>query len=744
MKVVDSTFPDPDSLGLITQARFDDPHALLGFHRNPTGATVLSFRPDLPALACRLGEDLIPSRPVPGPPGFHQILLDHRQADLAERLLSVGEQAYQLMSGEARAEGWADPYSLSPTLGPTDIHLLAEGRDRFLYRHLGAHPRRHQGVDGTAFAVWAPNATGVRVVGDFSGWDASWLPMRNLGSSGFWELFIPGVGAGALYKFWVFHPDGGAVYKADPCGQAMEVPPRTASVVASSNFSWSDQGWLQSRAAADPLERPISVYEVHLGSWRRGGEDGGRLLTYLEVAEQLGDYCAEMGFTHVELMPVAEHPFGGSWGYQVSGYFAPTARYGSPDDLRHMVDRLHQRQIGVILDWVPAHFPRDEFALSHFDGTALYEHLDPRLGVHPDWNTAIFNYGRREVRNFLVANALYWFDEFHVDGLRVDAVASMLYLDYSRKEGEWLPNRFGGRENLEAVELLREVNSLVYHDQPGALMVAEESTSWPGVSRPTYSGGLGFGLKWNMGWMHDTLDYFSNDPVYRRYHHNTLTFSLMYAWSENFMLPLSHDEVVHGKGSLLAKMPGDDWQKFANLRALLAYQWAHPGKKLIFMGQEWGQRAEWDADQQLDWFLLEQPFHKGLQQLVRDLNRVYRREPALHQRDFTPEGFRWIDASNADANVIAFVRFAADGQRHVACLCNLSPVPRHGYRIGLPGPGPYQEVLNTDSGYYQGSNQGNLGEIRADGLPWHGLPNSAVVTLPPLATVWIAPASQER
>ncbi|MHB1500448.1 MAG: 1,4-alpha-glucan branching protein GlgB, partial [Candidatus Dormibacteria bacterium] len=725
------------------QARFGDPHALLGFHRNPAGATILTFRPDLPAVACRLGEDLIPSRPVPGPPGFHQIPLDHRQADLADRLLSAGEQAYQMMSGEARAECWADPYSLSPTLGPTDIHLLAEGRDRFLYRHLGAHPRRHQGVDGTAFAVWAPNATGVRIVGDFSGWDATWLPMRNLGSSGFWELFIPGVGAGALYKFWVFHPDGGAVYKADPCSQAMEVPPRTASVVVSSNFTWSDQSWLQSRAAADPLERPISVYEVHLGSWRRGGEEGGRLLTYLELAEQLGDYCADMGFTHVELMPVAEHPFGGSWGYQVSGYFAPTARYGSPDDLRHLVDRLHQRRIGVILDWVPGHFPRDEFALSYFDGTALYEHLDPRLGVHPDWNTAIFNYGRREVRNFLVANALYWFDEFHVDGLRVDAVASILYLDYSRKEGEWLPNRFGGRENLEAVELLREVNSLVYHDQPGALMVAEESTSWPGVTRPTYSGGLGFGLKWNMGWMHDTLDYFSNDPIYRRYHHNTLTFSLMYAWSENFMLPLSHDEVVHGKGSLLAKMPGDDWQKFANLRALLGYQWAHPGKKLIFMGQEWGQRAEWDADQQLDWFLLDQPFHRGLQQLVRDLNRVYRQEPALHQLDFTPEGFRWIDASNADANVIAFVRFAADGQRHLACLCNLSPVPRHGYRIGLPGPGPYQEVLNTDSGYYQGSNQGNLGAIHADGLPWHGLPNSAVVTLPPLATVWIAPASQE-
>ena len=742
MNRVDQTGIDVESLLLISQARFADPHSWLGFHRTPGGAFVLAFRPQVNSAACRIADQLVPSTPVAGAPGFHLVELDSRLADLVEQRLAADEQGYTMIDSDHPGSTWADPYCLSPTLGPTDIHLLTEGRDRYLYRHLGAHCRRHQGVEGTAFAVWAPNAIGVRVVGDFSGWEADWLPMRNLGSSGFWELFVPGVGPGSLYKFWIFHADGGSAYKADPCGQAMEEPPRTASRVVRSQFTWDDQAWIQDRTKTDPLERPVSVYEAHLGSWRHRQDSGERPLSYVELADQLGDYCAEMGFTHVELMPIAEHPFGGSWGYQVSGYFAPTARYGSPDDLRQLIDRLHQRRIGVILDWVPGHFPRDEFALSRFDGTALYEHLDPRLGVHPDWNTAIFNYGRREVRNFLVSNALYWFDEFHVDGLRVDAVASMLYLDYSRKEGEWLPNRFGGRENLDAIELLREVNSLVYSEHPGALMVAEESTAWPGVSRPTYSGGLGFGLKWNMGWMHDTLDYFGNDPIYRRYHHNTLTFSLMYAWSENFLLPLSHDEVVHGKGSLLSRMPGDDWQKFANLRALLAYQWAHPGKQLIFMGQEWGQRSEWDADHQLDWFLLGQPFHAGVQQLVRDLNRIYRQEPALYERDFSPDGFRWIDASNADANVIAFLRYAADGRRHLACLCNLSPVPRHGYRIGLPGPGPYREVLNTDSSYYQGSNQGNLGEIRADGLPWHGLPNSALVTLPPLSTVWVAPVDQ--
>lgn len=499
---------------------------------------------------------------------------------------------------------------------------------------------------------------------------------------------------------------------------------------------------MEAREGVDPLSQPVSMYEVHAGSWRHRGESSGQPLSYGELGEQLGHYASEMGFTHVELMPLGEHPFGGSWGYQVSGYYAPTARYGSPDDLRQMIDTLHRQGVGVILDWVPGHFPRDDFALSRFDGTALYEHLDPRMGLHPDWGTAIFNYGRREVRNFLVANALYWLEEFHVDGLRVDAVASMLYLDYSRKEGEWLPNRYGGRENLDAIDFIRELNTLVYQAHPGALMIAEESTSWPGVSHPTYTGGLGFGMKWNMGWMHDTLDYFGHDPVHRRFHHNTLTFSMVYAWSENFLLPLSHDEVVHGKGSLLARMPGDDWRKFANLRALYGYQWAHPGKQLLFMGSEWGQRAEWDADQSLDWFLLEQPLHRGMQHLVRDLNRVYRHEPALFERDFDPSGFRWIDASNADANVIAFVRYSAARDRHLVCVCNLSPVPRFGYRLGLPEAGAYREVLNSDSQFYGGSNLGSLGLIQSEGRPWHGLPCSAAITLPPLATVWLVPEAQ--
>ncbi len=731
---------DREALTRLVGADFPDPHSLLGFHRSESGATILTFRPDQDRVVVRVNDHEIAAVRVAAIDGFHLATLDGPQAQMVESHLAAAEVGYTLRGRDSagREVEWCDPYCLSPTLGPTDLHLLAEGRDRYLYRHLGAHPRRHQGVDGTAFAVWAPNARGVRLVGDFNGWDSPTLPMRNLGASGFWELFVPGVGPGALYKYWVVHADGTATYKADPCGQAMELPPRTASVVYQSSFQWSDQEWLGARDAGDPLKHPISVYEVHLGSWRRGGDGDGGSLSYLQLADQLSDYCADMGFTHVEFMPIAEHPFGGSWGYQVSGYFSPTARFGSPDDLRRLIDRLHQRGIGVLLDWVPGHFPRDEFALGRFDGTALYEHLDPRMGVHPDWNTAIFNYGRREVHNFLVANALFWLDEFHVDGLRVDAVASMLYLDYSRREGEWIPNRFGGRENLDAVELLRDVNTQVYAQHPGALMVAEESTSWPGVSRPTYSGGLGFGLKWNMGWMHDTLDYFAQDPVYRRFHHNTLTFSLMYAWSENFLLPLSHDEVVHGKGSLLSRMPGDDWQKFANLRALLGYQWAHPGKQLLFMGSEWGQRGEWNADEPLDWFLLEQPFHSGVQHLVRDLNHVYRAEPALYERDFDPGGFRWIDASNADANVIAFVRYAADG-RHLACVCNLSPVPRYGYRLGLPGPGPYREVINTDSRYYGGSDMGNLGEIRVDETPWHGLPHSATLTLPPLATFWIAP-----
>lgn len=736
--------PSLQALDQLAAGEWREPHSLLGFHRANDGARILLFRPDAERVTVCLGSgEVLAARNIHRP-AFYLAQLSPAQAKEVDEALAKGTRAYLLrvgLTGGAELEV-PDPYALSPTLGPTDLHLLAEGTDRYLYRHLGANPRRHQGVDGTAFAVWAPNAAGVRVVGEFTGWESALLPMRNLGESGIWELFVPGVGPGDLYKYWLLHRDGSWAYKFDPVAKAMEVPPRTASVVTDSKFRWSDETWMEKRRSADPLQQPLGVYEVHLGSWRTVAEDGYRPLTYRELADQLGDYALDMGFTHVELLPIAEHPFGGSWGYQVSGYFAPTARYGSPDDLRYMIDSLHRRGLGVLLDWVPGHFPRDEFALGNFDGTALYEHSDPRLGVHPDWGTAIFNYGRREVRNFLVANALYWFDEFHVDGLRVDAVASMLYLDYSREPGEWLPNRFGGRENLEAIDLLREVNSLVYESHPGALMIAEESTSWPGVSHPVYTGGLGFGMKWNMGWMHDTLNYFAQDPLYRRYHHNTITFSLIYAWSENFVLPLSHDEVVHGKGSLLAKMPGDDWRKFANLRALFAYQWAHPGKKLLFMGSEWGQRSEWNADQSLDWFLLDHPAHLGMQQLVRDLNKVYSREPALYEVDFASHGFRWIDASNSEANVIAFLRYSADGSRHLACLCNLSPVPRHGYQIGLPEAGPYLEVLNTDSEFYGGSNLGSLGEIAVVPMPWNGLPHSASVTLPPLATVWLVPRDQ--
>ena len=727
-----------EQVALLRSGRCQEPHSILGLHRTGGGGMALIWRPGAPGLSGLVGRERFSFHRLEEDPEFQFAILSRELMEAAEDLARSGMPPFLLerKSAEGTESVPADPYSLSPTLGPQDLHLLAEGSDRYLYRHLGANHREHQGVEGTAFAVWAPNALGVRVVGPFCGWDSPTLPMRNLGSSGIWEIFVPGVGAGTLYKFWILRADGSWVYKADPVGRRMEMPPRTASIVAAPLVPAGGE-WRRARDSRQPLSSPISVYEVHLGSWRR--REDGSPPTYRELGEELGAYARDLGFTHVELMPVAEHPYGGSWGYQVSGYYAPTARYGDPQDFLDMVQALHQAGVGVILDWVPAHFPRDDFALSRFDGTALYEHQDPRLGVHPDWGTAIFNFGRREVRNFLVANALYWLDEFDVDGLRVDAVASMLYLDYSRRPGEWLPNRFGGRENLEAVEFLREVNVAVYGKHPGALMIAEESTAWPGVSRPVYTGGLGFGLKWNLGWMHDTLDYFSRDPIHRRYHHNALTFSLMYAFSENFLLPLSHDEVVHGKGSLLSRMPGDDWRKFANLRALYGYMWAHPGKQLLFMGSEFGQRREWDSDSSLDWQLLDRPEHLGVQRLVRDLNRIYRAQPSLHELDFDQRGFRWIDGSNADANVIGFARFAEDPGRHLVCLCNLSPVPRFGYRVGLPTPGPYREVLNTDSRHYGGSDVGNLGVVESGPTPWHGLPNSATVTLPPLATVWLAP-----
>jgi 1,4-alpha-glucan branching enzyme len=641
--------------------------------------------------------------------------------------------------GEDRRFTLRDPYAFLPTLGELDLHLAREGRHEELYEKLGAHAIEVDGIAGVAFAVWAPSARAVSVTGDFNGWDTRLHPLRSLGASGIWELFVPGVPEGSRYKLAIRSADGALHLKADPFAFASEHPPQTASVVHRSRHAWTDQDWLERRAASDPLREPMSVYEVHLGSWRRNPLEGDRPLSYRELAEELADYVHDMGFTHVELLPVMSHPFSGSWGYQVTSYFAPTPRHGDPDDFRAFVDHLHGEGIGVLLDWVPAHFPRDEWALARFDGTALYEHEDPRRGAHPDWGTLIFNYGRGEVRNFLLASALYWLREHHADGIRVDAVASMLYLDYSRRAGEWVPNAFGGNEDLDAVSFLRELNEVLHAREPGVISAAEESTSWGGVSRPTYLGGLGFGFKWNLGWMHDTLGYFQQDPVYRRYHHHELTFSLLYAFSENFLLPLSHDEVVHGKGSLLSKMSGDRWQQFANLRALYGYMWAHPGKQLLFMGGEFAQNDEWSHERSLDWHLLEFAEHRGVQSLVRDLNRVYREHPALWELDDSGDGFWWLEPNDSENSVLAWCRASA-GQRDVlACVANLTPVPRGPYRIGLPRAGAWREVLNTDAHAYGGSNTGNYGIVEAEPVPWHGQPFSAELTLPPLGVLWLAP-----
>jgi 1,4-alpha-glucan branching enzyme len=583
-------------------------------------------------------------------------------------------------------------------------------------------------IVGTSFAVWAPNAMGVRVAADFNFWDGRAHPMRKLGATGVWELFVPNVGKGAMYKYEVCGADGVWRQKADPLAMHTQAPPERASVVWESEYKWGDQEWIETRGA-HPTERPISVYEVHLGSWRMGR-------SYEQLADELVAYVKDLGFTHVEFLPVMEHPFGGSWGYQVSSYFAPTARFGNPDELRLLIDRLHQAGIGVILDWVPAHFPKDDWALARFDGTALYEHADPARGEHPEWGTYIFDFGRNEVRNFLVANAVFWLEEYHVDGLRVDAVASMLYLDYSRPEGQWTPNIYGGRENLEAVSFLQEVNATCYKRVPGTITIAEESTAWPGVTRPTHVGGLGFGFKWNMGWMHDSLAYVSRDPIHRQYHHHQMTFAMMYAYSENYMLPLSHDEVVHGKGSLLRKMPGDRWRQLANLRAYLAYMWAHPGKQLIFMGIELAQEAEWSESRELDWWLLDHVEHRGVHDLVADLNRIYRANDALWSLDQDGGGFSWIDANDSTSNVFSFLRVGESGDQ-VACVSNFSAIPRHDYRLGLPATGEWTELLNTDAELYYGSGVGNLGSVTATDEQWHGRPASAVVQLPPLATVWL-------
>jgi len=622
-----------------------------------------------------------------------------------------------------------DPYSFPPTLGELDLHLFAEGRHEQIYNKLGAHLTKIGTVKGVAFAVWAPHASGVSVVGDFNNWDGRVHQMRRLASSGVWELFIPDLKDGVLYKFEIHRQRNLPFLKADPYAQFTEVPPDTSSIVFNSTYKFRDAKWMKARENREHFRRPLSIYEVHFGSWRRNMEEGNRPFTYREMAKPLADYVAEMGFTHVEFLPLKEHPYGPSWGYQVSYYYAPSARYGTPDDFRYLIDYLHQHGIGVIMDWVPAHFPKDAFALARFDGSALYEHLDPRKGQHPDWGTYIFNYGRNEVRNFLIANALYWFREFHLDGLRVDAVASMLYLDYSRKEGEWEPNVFGGRENLEAISLLKELNEVTHRECPGTMMIAEESTAWPAVSHPVYLGGLGFDFKWNMGWMHDTLKYFQMDPFFRAGNHNALTFGLVYAWSENFILPFSHDEVVHMKGSLLNKMPGTQEQKFATLRALYAYMWAHPGKKLLFMGGEFGQWREWTETESLDWHLLDDALHSGVQKLIRDLNRIYLDEESLWQADGEAAGFEWIDVDNAAENIIAFIRRSPVTGAELICVGNFSAAPRTGYRLGLPHEGDYKVLVNTDDA-------NTITELASEPVPSHGREHSLLLDLPPLTTMW--------
>ena len=724
-KLKPTVVPVPrEELDRLVGGALHNPHGILGAHKGASGVTVRVLRPWARAVT-------IITRS-----GRYELTHEHRGVwvgalpldDVPDYRLEV---AYQ--DGETHIVD--DGYRYLPTLGEVDLHLIGEGRHEELWKALGSHLRSYPSDLGTtagvSFAVWAPSAQGVRVVGDFNGWDGSASSMRSLGSSGVWEVFLPGIGAGARYKYEILGRDGVWRQKADPMAFHTEVPPATASVVWESSYDWHDREWTEKRAKTEVHTAPMSTYEVHLGSWRQG-------LSYEQLADELVSYVVELGFTHVEFLPVAEHPFGGSWGYQVSSYYAPTSRFGSPDQFKFLVDRLHVAGIGVLIDWVPAHFPKDEWALGRFDGTALYEHPDPRRGEQPDWGTYVFDFGRTEVRNFLVANALYWLEEYHIDGLRVDAVASMLYLDYSRKDGEWLPNQYGGRENLDAVAFLQEATATAYRRNPGTVVIAEESTAWPGVSQPTYAGGLGFGFKWNMGWMHDSLAYVSQDPVYRQYHHSEMTFSMVYAYSESYVLPISHDEVVHGKGSLVRKMPGDRWQQLANLRAYLAFMWAHPGKQLLFMGQEFAQEAEWSESRSLDWWLTENPDHAGVQRLVKDLNRVYREIPALHELDSSPAGFRWIDANDAVGNTFSWLRYDSAGNP-LAVVVNFSPVPHEEFRLGLPAAGRWTEVLNTDADLYAGSGVGNMGSVVAQDVPWHGLPASALMRIPPLGAVWLRP-----
>ncbi len=712
---------------LITESRHHDPFAILGRHQDDGGVVLRAYIPL--ASEVRVAEGGMTLSRVPGtdhfewrgdgqalPAHYSLIWRDHAQREHIAR----------------------DPYTFAPQIGDLDLHLFGEGRHRHGFRFLGAHEHEADEVVGILFAVWAPNAERVSVVGDFNNWDGRRHPMRVRGGSGVWELFIPDLDSGHVYKYEIRNRQSGDVLlKADPYGQQHELRPRTGSIVpTSNNYAWADAAWMEQRSRQDWQHIPMSVYELHLGSWRRDPEGG--FLNYREAARQLVDYVKHMGFTHIELMPITEHPFDLSWGYQTSGYFAPTSRFGDPDDFRYFVDYCHQNGVGVLLDWVPAHFPKDAHGLAQFDGTPLYEHADPRLGEHKDWSTLIFNYGRNEVKSLLLSSAIYWLEDMHIDGLRVDAVASMLYLDYSRQEGEWVPNQYGGRENLAAIAFLRELNIAVHDQCPGVLMIAEESTSWPMVSRPTHVGGLGFDLKWNMGWMNDTLFYMALEPIFRKYHHDMLTFSMLYCFTENFMLPFSHDEVVHGKQSMLNKMPGDEWQRHANLRTLYLYQFTHPGKKLMFMGTEFGQGREWDSTGVLDWYVLEFPLHRGMQRMVQDLNHLYQTYPALYRHEFDWQGFEWIDCHDVNQSVISYLRKGREGEI-VAVVLNLTPVPRHDYRIGVPLPGKYREVLNSDAEIYGGGNLGNGSRaIQTEDWPWMNRPHSLSLTLPPLAGIVLA------
>ena len=710
----------------LLRAEHTDVFSVLGMHRTAASIVVRTLRPD--AAAVRVVER--------GGEGANYEAVKTHSDGLFEAQIADRDELFsyelEVVDHQGDRTRHRDPFSFWPQLPSQDQYLFNEGTHHRAYEILGAHPRHVDGVDGTYFAVWAPSATRASVVGDFNGWDGRLHCMRPLGTSGLWEIFLPGLAEGAVYKFEVLSREGEILLKSDPFAFAAEIPPKTASVICRTDaFSWGDDTWMTERGAREWIEQPMAIYEVHPGSWRRDGEIS---LNYRELAHQLVDYVLELGFTHIELMPVAEHPFDGSWGYQVTGYYAPTSRFGSPGDFAYFVDYCHRHSIGVILDWVPGHFPVDAHGLARFDGTGLYEHLDPRQGWHPDWQTLVFNYGRDEVRSFLLSNALFWFERYHVDGLRVDAVASMLYLDYSREQGEWVPNKHGGRENLEAIEFLQQLNTAVYARCPGAMVIAEESTSWPAVSKPVYAGGLGFGFKWNMGWMNDVLRYMHKEPVHRRYHQADLTFGMLYAYHENFVLPFSHDEVVHGKGSLAQKMPGDPWQKLANLRLLYGFMYGHPGKKLLFMGAELAQWEEWNHQGQLDWSLLDDGAHRGVFHWLRDLNQLYRQHQVLYRTDSRPDGFEWVDCLDSAHSVVAFMR-CGEGETPLIFICNFTPVPREDYRLGLAEAGRYRELLNSDAKIYGGSGIGNGGQVQSEPVGCHGRPHSALLCLPPLAVL---------